>query len=237
MTRPGIFDVTVQIWRKEGDHPMSDGNRNAGREALPAGPERPSITLPAELAVHLGRELSASAVDDNGWTDLHYAAALDRPGVARVLLGGRSAVERAAADRRRAARPGAAEHAEPLRPGPVQPVPPDRRAPAAHRCAEGHAPPALGGVGRRRGRGRSAAVPRGKHPCASGRRQQAVGCCGGQARLEGGARCCCRAAPVRGRRTTTAPPPSWIQVRGRCIDTRAADDEWSVAHRNRNSGR
>ena len=79
MTRPGISGVTVQIWRKEGDHPMSDGNRNAGREALPAGPERPSITLPAELAVHLGRELSASAVDDNGWTDLHYAAALDWP--------------------------------------------------------------------------------------------------------------------------------------------------------------
>ena len=66
---------------------MSDGNRNAGREALPAGPERPSITSPAELAVHLGRELSASAVDDNGWTDLHYAAALDWPAVARVLLG------------------------------------------------------------------------------------------------------------------------------------------------------
>ena len=73
MSRPGIFDVTVQIWRKEGEHPMSDGNRNAGREALPAGPERPSITLPAELAVHLGRELSASAVDDNGWTDLRRA--------------------------------------------------------------------------------------------------------------------------------------------------------------------
>ena len=87
MTRPGIFGVTVQIWRKEGGSPMSDGNRNAGREALPAGPERPSITSPAELAVHLGRELSASAVDDNGWTDLHYAAALDWPAVARVLLG------------------------------------------------------------------------------------------------------------------------------------------------------
>ena len=79
MSRPGIFDVTVQIWRKEGDHPMSDGNKNAGREALPAEPQRPSITSPAELAVHLGRELSASAVDDNGWTDLHYAAALDWP--------------------------------------------------------------------------------------------------------------------------------------------------------------
>ena len=232
MTRPGISGVTVQIWRKEGDHPMSDGNRNAGREALPAGPERPSITLPAELAVHLGRELSASAVDDNGWTRRPWTGRRG-PGAARAG----ASFERAATDRRRAARPGAAEHAGPLRPGPVQPVPPDRRDPAAHRCAEGHAPPALGGVGRRRGRGRSAAVPRGKHPSAGGRRQQAVGCRGGQARLESGARCCCRAAPVRGRRTTTAPPPSWIQVRGRCIDTRAADDEWSVAHRNRNSGR
>ena len=141
MTRPGIFDVTVQIWRKEGDHPMSDGNRNAGREALPAGPQRPSITLPAELAVHLGRELSASAVDDNGWTDLHLRGGPGLAGVAPGAARGRSAVERAAADRRRAARPGAAEHAEPLRPGPVQPVPPDRRDPAAHRCAEGHAPP------------------------------------------------------------------------------------------------
>ena len=32
-----------------------------------------------------------------------------------------------------------------------------------------------------------------------------------------------------GTTTTTAPPPSWIKVRGRCIETRAADDEWSVA--------
>ena len=158
-------------------------------------------------------------------------------GVARVLLGAGAPLNARLRTDDVLLGPGAAEHAEPLRPGPVQPVPPDRRDPAAHRCAEGHAPPALGGVGRRRGRGRSAAFPRGKHPCAGGRRQQAVGCRGGQARLEGGARCCCRAAPVRGRRTTTAPPPSWIQVRGRCIDTRAADDEWSVAHRNRNSGR
>lgn len=65
---------------------MSNGNTNTGREALPAGPAGPSITSSAELAVHLGRALSASAVDDNGWTDLHYAAALDWPAVAERLL-------------------------------------------------------------------------------------------------------------------------------------------------------
>ena len=76
------------------------GNRKAGREPAPAGRElapaeparRPSITSPAELAAHLGRELSATAVDGNGWTDQHYAAALhwaamgDAAAAAAVLL-------------------------------------------------------------------------------------------------------------------------------------------------------
>ena len=35
------------------------------------------IMSPAELAAHLGREASASAVDGNRWTDLRYAAVLD----------------------------------------------------------------------------------------------------------------------------------------------------------------
>ena len=66
---------------------MSNRNKNAGREPAPTRPaRRPSITSPTELAVHLGRELSASAVDGNGWTDLHYAAALDWPAMARALL-------------------------------------------------------------------------------------------------------------------------------------------------------
>ena len=66
---------------------MSNGNRKAGREPAPAGPaRRPSITSPAALAAHLGRALSAPAVDGNGWTDLHYAAALDWPATARALL-------------------------------------------------------------------------------------------------------------------------------------------------------
>ena len=63
------------------------GNRNAGREAAPAASaSRPSIASPAALAAHLGRDLSASAVDDGGWTDLHYAAAFGWPAVARALV-------------------------------------------------------------------------------------------------------------------------------------------------------
>ena len=66
---------------------MSNENENAGREPAPAEPaRRPSITSPAELAAHLGRVLSAAAVDGNGWTDLHYAAALDWAALARTLL-------------------------------------------------------------------------------------------------------------------------------------------------------
>ena len=85
---------------------MSDGN--AGREALPAGPERPSITSPAELAVHPGRELVGVG---GGRQRVDGPALRGGPG----LAGG--------------ARLGAEEHAERLRPGPVQPVPPDRRDP------------------------------------------------------------------------------------------------------------
>ncbi len=67
---------------------MSHREENRGRGARPPAPTRPpSIASPAELAAHLGRDLSASAVDGDGWTDLHYAAALDWPGLARELLG------------------------------------------------------------------------------------------------------------------------------------------------------
>ena len=399
---------------------MSDGNRNAGREALPAGPERPSITSPAELAVHLGRELSASAVDDNGWTDLHYAAALDWPAVARVLLGAGARLDaRLRADRvllgpgllstlsgcgqdrftrflRTGATPlhiaafaGACEVvAVLLRGGGADPDDADARtARPLHYAAAGHSGSAaavlaahgadvgaatakgvtpLHAAARRDavsvvrvlldhgaaaevqdtegdtplhraasgdaasvaavlldhgvdvsaragdgatplhvaalkkadrvvqvllGRGanlsacaedgstplhaaalRDAAgvlsallshgadlnppTPRATRPCTGRRRATPwprSKCCWptGQASMlgrttaasrwmprrtgtpGGRGRCCWRAAPVRGRRTTTAPLPSWIQVRGRCIETRSDDDEWSVAHRNR----
>ena len=71
--RPSPAGGTAQIW----SNPLSNRNENVGREPAPAGPPRPtSITSAAALAAHLGRELSA-AVDGHGWTDLHYAAALD----------------------------------------------------------------------------------------------------------------------------------------------------------------
>ena len=38
------------------------------------------------LAEKLGREFSPEAVGENGWTDLHYAAALDLPGLAKELV-------------------------------------------------------------------------------------------------------------------------------------------------------
>ena len=40
------------------------------------------------LAEKLGREFSPEAVGENGWTDLHYAAALDLPGLAKELVEG-----------------------------------------------------------------------------------------------------------------------------------------------------
>ena len=46
--------------------------------------------MPAELAAHLDRELSAAAVDGNGWTDLHY---LDWAALARALLATGTAVD------------------------------------------------------------------------------------------------------------------------------------------------
>ena len=86
---------------------MGNRNKNAGREPAATRPaRRTSITSPTELAVHLGRQLSASAVDGNGWTDLHCAAALDWLAMARGASGGRGAGGPAAADRRRARRPG-----------------------------------------------------------------------------------------------------------------------------------
>ena len=66
---------------------MRNGNRRRECQTpfvAPFGP--PSIASPAALAARLGRDLSASAVDDGGWTDLHYAAAFSWPAAARALL-------------------------------------------------------------------------------------------------------------------------------------------------------
>ena len=85
---------TAQIRTRTGGHPISNRNKNAGPEPAPTRPaRRPSITSPVELAVHLGRELSASAVDGNGWTDLQYAAALDWLAMALALLAAAAPVD------------------------------------------------------------------------------------------------------------------------------------------------
>lgn len=66
---------------------MSNGHENAGPEPALAGPGAPAVDhAPAALAAHLGRVLSAAAVDGNGWTDLHYAVALGWAALPPTLL-------------------------------------------------------------------------------------------------------------------------------------------------------
>ena len=79
---------------------MSAGNETADRAGTDTAPSRPPTTAsPSELTVRLGRELSPFAADDNGWTDLHYAAVLSADESARSLLLSGAAVDaRLAAD-------------------------------------------------------------------------------------------------------------------------------------------
>ena len=66
---------------------MTTGNETADRAGTGAATARqPTVASPAGLAVRLGRELSPFEVDDDGWTDLHYAAALSARESARSLL-------------------------------------------------------------------------------------------------------------------------------------------------------
>ena len=164
---------------------MSDGN--AGREALPAGPERPSITSPAELAVHPGRELVGVG---GGRQRVDGPALRGGPG----LAGG--------------ARLGAEEHAERLRPGPVSAGSSGPARPAAHRgvrrrvrggggpargrgpgrcqCDDGDAAARRGGGPQRLGRGRAcgggadvgASTAKGVTPLDAAARQDAVSVAG-----------------------------------------------------------
>ena len=52
----------------------------------------------AALREALGRETTPSGVDDNGWTDLHYAATLNLADLTRTLLAGGAAVDAALKD-------------------------------------------------------------------------------------------------------------------------------------------
>ena len=66
---------------------MTTGNETADRAGTGAATARQTtVASPAGLAVRLGRELSPFEVDDDGWTDLHYAAALSARESARSLL-------------------------------------------------------------------------------------------------------------------------------------------------------
>ena len=81
---------------------MTTGNETSGRGRSDAAPARQlAIASPAELAVRLGRELSPYEVDEDGWSDLHFAAALSAVDAAqRLLLAGAAVDARLAADGR-----------------------------------------------------------------------------------------------------------------------------------------
>ena len=86
--------------REATGRPTADQARTliaAGREATERDKTRPSTNLRKAVDVErveaartlsrlLKRRLSPVAVDENGWTDLHYAAVLNMPEAARVLL-------------------------------------------------------------------------------------------------------------------------------------------------------
>ena len=73
---------------------MTAGNETWDRRrSRTATPRQPGSVSPAGLAVRLGRELSPLTADGDGWTDLHFAAALSAPASARWLLLAGAAVD------------------------------------------------------------------------------------------------------------------------------------------------
>ena len=90
---PGSYDIEVsqegyRTHRKE--YELEAGEQVIGVELeTEAEAKRKEEALRAEveaLSAVLGRPLSADAADENGWTDLHYAAALNWPELVRMLL-------------------------------------------------------------------------------------------------------------------------------------------------------
>ena len=67
----GFYATLAQAKVKELEAAVLAEERRARRQAL---------------SEKLGREFSPEAVGENGWTDLHYAAALDLPGLAKELV-------------------------------------------------------------------------------------------------------------------------------------------------------
>ena len=67
----GVYTALARQKIEELEAAALAGERGARRQALSAT---------------LGREFSPEAVDESGWTDMHYAAALDLPGLAEELV-------------------------------------------------------------------------------------------------------------------------------------------------------
>ena len=71
----------IQLYRNGARVRLSSGDVLNEVKLISLG--RPEV---GKLRDFLGRELSPDAIDENGWTDLHFAAALNLPELASVLL-------------------------------------------------------------------------------------------------------------------------------------------------------
>ena len=83
--REAVSAESTAVWQKPQTPGLSD--ELIGEFVFrPAGDPSEDELAESRLAAALGRESSAFHSDGNGWTDLHYAAALNLPGLARDLL-------------------------------------------------------------------------------------------------------------------------------------------------------
>ena len=78
--REAVSAESTAVWQKPQTPGLSD--ELIGEFVFrPAGDPSEDELAESRLAAALGRELSAFHSDGNGWTDLHYAAALNLPGL------------------------------------------------------------------------------------------------------------------------------------------------------------
>ena len=87
------FDARIERFLNAGDYTIEATTLDAGETGdftltvtVGSGPGLPHSPV-------LGRAWSASHVGENGWTDLHYAAALNRPDLVRRLLDAGAAID------------------------------------------------------------------------------------------------------------------------------------------------
>ena len=94
-------ESTGYLTRREADTLIAFGEAIQRREAWRSQQERAvedSSEVARKLSDLLGRSFSAHAADENGWTDLHYAALLNLPEVVEALLSQGADVEARTAD-------------------------------------------------------------------------------------------------------------------------------------------